>query len=141
MSISKKITGKEKENLVAQATKASEKAYAPYSNFRVGAAILTAKGNVFLGCNVENVSYGLTICAERNAVCSAVLNEGPEMKIKAIAVIVNHQASAPLCGGCRQVVSEFSMDEGINQTVVIFKNGEQLTTKTISEILPNSFKF
>ena len=141
MGFSKQITEIEKDNLVAEALKASEKAYAPYSNFKVGAALLTENGNVFLGCNVENVSYGLTICAERNAVFTAVQNEGPEMKIIAIAVLVNHQTNASLCGGCRQVVSEFAIDNDVNQTIVIFKHGEKIITKTINEILPNRFKF
>ncbi|HNV21969.1 MAG TPA: cytidine deaminase [Candidatus Hydrogenedentes bacterium] len=88
-------------SLLASATAAAAKAYAPYSRFQVGCALLTAQGNLFTGCNVENASYGLTICAERNTIFRAVAEEGPGMKIAELAVIaLGHEF--PPCGACRQ---------------------------------------
>jgi len=129
------------EMLASKALEVSTKAYAPYSNYKVGAAVLTEKGNIFLGCNVENASYGLTICAERNAIGVAVQDEGSDMKIRAIVVLVNSKTNAPLCGGCRQVISEFSMDSSTDETIIIFKGEDGLVVKTIDEILPFRFKF
>lgn len=95
------------ERLLAAAKRAADLAYAPYSHFRVGAAILCDDGTVVTGCNVENRSFGLTICAERNAVAKA-LSEG-KSKFDAIAVVCpDSDAPVPPCGACRQVLSEFS---------------------------------
>jgi homotetrameric cytidine deaminase len=82
-------------------------AYAPFSNFRVGAAILTTKGQVFAGCNVENSSYGLTNCAERTAIFSAVAKAGPQLEIVAVAVVNDQGEPCSPCGACRQVIYEF----------------------------------
>src|SRR5579862_3624102 len=95
------------EQLQLAARKAAEKAYAPYSRFRVGAALLFDDGLVATGCNIENMSYGLTICAERSAVSSAISERGANHKIVAIAVTNLNEAASPPCGGCRQVLSEF----------------------------------
>jgi cytidine deaminase len=89
------------------AQKAAEHAYAPYSNFRVGAALLLDGGEIVTGCNVENASFGLTICAERSAVVRAVSELGSELQIKAVAVANLNGAASPPCGACRQVLSEF----------------------------------
>lgn len=89
------------------AEQAAGHAYAPYSKFRVGAALLLADGSIVGGCNVENASYGLAICAERSAVVRAVSERGAEIKIKAIAVTNLNGAASPPCGACRQVLSEF----------------------------------
>ena len=96
------------ESLIEKAKQIANNAYAPYSKFKVGCALLTEKGNVFVGCNVENASYGATICAERNAITTAIAEEGTEMIISKIAVITSHEAAAPPCGVCRQFISEFS---------------------------------
>ena len=94
------------QHLIQQAAEAREVAYAPYSNFLVGAALLTADGKTFTGCNVENASYGLSICAERTAICKAV-SEGHQA-FRAIAVAASPLASP--CGACRQFIVEFGKD-------------------------------
>jgi cytidine deaminase len=91
-------------DLVKEAVKASRLAYAPYSKYRVGAAILASDGTIFRGCNVENASYGLTVCAERTALLSAVA--AGKRKFKAIAIAARGKLPSP-CGACRQVLSEF----------------------------------
>lgn len=82
-------------------------AYAPYSRFRVGAALLTGKGEMFSGCNVENASYGVTNCAERTAIFAAVAQSGPHLNIRAIAVVNDQGVPCSPCGACRQVIYEF----------------------------------
>jgi cytidine deaminase len=99
-------SSKEKIELIAAATRVKHNAYAVYSNFRVGAVLLTEKGNIFEGCNVENSSYGLTICAERNAVFRAVA-EG-ETSFRAIAISSDDAGFITPCGACRQVLAEFA---------------------------------
>ncbi len=126
------------EELVRAAAQAAEHAYAPYSRFHVGAALLLTDGAVVTGCNVENASYGLSICAERNAVFRAVGERGPGVRIAAVAVAnLNGAPSAP-CGACRQVLSEFVTDEAI----VIFPREDGLPGEPIrfSDLLPHSFR-
>ncbi len=94
------------EPLFQAAKEAREKAYAPYSGFRVGAALLTEDGTVVTGCNVENRSYGLTICAERNAVTSAVASG--HKRFRAVAVVTDTDPPASPCGMCRETLAEFS---------------------------------
>ena len=112
----KKISSMEKRQLIEVALLAKENAYAPYSRFRVGAAMLTEDGTVFAGCNVENSSYSLTICAERNALFKAVC-EG-HTKFSAIAIVSDDAKLLPPCGACRQVLSEFAPDLTIILTTV-----------------------
>lgn len=121
------------EELIEKAKEASLNAYAPYSNFKVGACVLTDKGNIYQGCNFENASYGLSICAERNAIGTAVANG--ETKIKAIAIYSPNMYNCTPCGACRQVISEFKTDE----TVVITVAGNEIITNTIEELLPGGF--
>ena len=99
-------SSKERSELVAAATQVKQNAYAIYSNFRVGAALLTDEGEVFQGCNVENSSYGLTICAERNAVFQAVAQG--RNRFKAIAIVSDDDGFITPCGACRQVLAEFA---------------------------------
>jgi cytidine deaminase len=95
------------------AREAAANAYAPYSRFRVGAALLFDDGFIATGCNIENVSYGLTMCAERNAVASAISQHGADHKIVAIAVTNLNTTASPPCGGCRQVLSEFVSEDAV----------------------------
>jgi cytidine deaminase len=121
--------------LLASATAAAAKAYAPYSRFQVGCALLTAQGNLFVGCNVENASYGLTICAERNTIFRAVAEEGPGMKIAELAVIaLGHEF--PPCGACRQVIAEFAWPD----TSIWFLRDGKPVAMTMAELLPASFR-
>jgi len=120
------------EKLIELAKNASNKAYAPYSKYNVGAALLTEDGKIFTGCNVENASYGLTICAERVAVFKAV-SEGYK-KFKAIAIFAKGALPYP-CGACRQVLAEF--DDG--EMDVIISNGESIKKFKLKDLLPFSF--
>lgn len=95
------------KRLTAAATEAAGRAYAPYSNFRVGAALLLDNGALVTGVNVENASYGLTICAERSAMVRAVAEHGPAIRVVAAAITNLNDSASPPCGACRQVLSEF----------------------------------
>ena len=132
------ITESQKNQLLEKAQQAYQNAYAPYSQFQVGAALLTEQGNIFTGCNVENVSYGLSTCAERNAIAAAVASEGgQQMQIKAIAIANNQQIPCSPCGACRQVIAEFAQ----KNTIVIFLGQKGLELSTITELLPAGFSF
>src|SRR4051794_11717409 len=121
--------------LVDVATTARGRAYAPYSGFQVGAALLGESGRVYAGCNVENVSYGLSSCAERNAVFRAV-GDG-ERRFAAIAVVTAAATPTPPCGACRQVLSEFAA--GGDMDVVMVTTGGARKTRRLSALLPESF--
>jgi cytidine deaminase len=122
-------------DLMSLAREAAHQAYAPYSKFQVGAALHTVAGRTFTGCNVENASYGLTLCAERNTIFHAVAEEGPDMKIATLAVACLGQEFPP-CGACRQVIAEFASSE---TTVWFIRDGE-LVAMMIADLLPASFK-
>ena len=124
------------QELVNQAIEAREKAYAPYSKFKVGAAILTKSGTVFPGCNIENASYGATICAERAAVCNMIANGGADPI--AIAICYNEEEFAVPCGICRQVLSEFSPKGDL--VILMAKTDGTYQETTLSALLPSSFK-
>jgi cytidine deaminase len=134
MSPTKK-PGKQNERLLAAARKAMKQAYAPYSQFKVGAAMLTSKGEVFSGCNVENASYGLSNCAERTAIFAAIAQSGPGLDIRAIAVVNDQGVPCSPCGACRQVIYEF----GPNATVY-FQSAEGWKESHITELLPEGFR-
>ena len=119
------------EDLITKATKAREKAHAPYSDFAVGAALLAKSGRVYTGCNVENASYGLSICAERTAVFKAV-SEG-ERDFEAIAVVTVNGVTP--CGACRQVLMEFGEDI----QVIVADEGGEYRVVTLHELLPEAF--
>jgi len=110
-------------------------AYAPYSRFKVGAALLTAKGEIFLGCNVENASYGVTNCAERTAIFTAIAQSGPKLKIRAIAVVNGRNAPCSPCGACRQVIYQFGPAAS-----VIFKSSKGWKETPIAKLLPEGFR-
>ncbi|MDP9426865.1 MAG: cytidine deaminase [Actinomycetota bacterium] len=113
----------------------SKQAYAPYSGFRVGAAILTEGGTLYDGCNVENASYGLSICAERGAVMKMIADSPPEdRRIRLVAVVSPNTAPCFPCGACRQVLREF----GCEEVVVLDAEGTP-RRYPFEEILPNSF--
>ena len=120
---------------VAQAAKVRRNAYAPFSKFQVGAIVETTAGNTFTGCNVENSSYGLSMCAERNAIGAMVATVGPQ-PIKRIAIVANRLASP--CGACRQVISEFGSEIVIISAAA--DNLEHICRWTIADLLPDSFK-
>lgn len=117
--------------LVAEARRARERAYAPYSRFRVGAAIRASSGKVYRGCNVESASFGLTVCAERVALQTAVA-EG-ERSFEAVAIDAGTPAPTPPCGACRQVLAEF----GVEWRVILA--GEPPEVMTLADLLPRSF--
>ncbi|QNI34800.1 cytidine deaminase [Alloacidobacterium dinghuense] len=121
--------------LRASAESAAAKAYAPYSKFRVGAALLFDDDTIVSGCNVENISYGLTICAERTALCRAIAERGAQHKIVAIAVTNLNQAASPPCGACRQMLSEFVTSDA----VVYFPDDQGITSAPFKELLPHIF--
>ena len=121
-----------KKELIELARKARQQAYAPYSKFPVGAALLCASGRVYTGCNVENISYGLTMCAERIALFKAV-SEG-EQEFRAIAVVTDNGSSP--CGACRQVLSEF----GSNMEIIIAQgNGDRYEVYSLDDLYPRRF--
>lgn len=124
-------------DLLNLARSAADKAYAPYSGFRVGCALETANGALFTGCNVENASYGLTICAERNAIFQAVSIEGAAMKITRLAVVCEGHSFSP-CGACRQVIAEFALAGGRTEISFLRQNDPQ--TCTLSALLPDMFR-
>jgi len=121
--------------LLEQARQAAERSYSPYSGFRVGAALKLTNGEIVTGTNVENISYGLTICAERSALARAVSQFGPEFRIEAAAVANLNNAASPPCGACRQVLAEFILPEA----PVIFHAVDGVRTMTFGELLPLAF--
>lgn len=119
--------------LITEAEKARKRAYAPYSKFKVGAAVLSADGKIFTGCNIENASIGLALCAERVAIFKAI-SEG-STKFKAIAIIGDTDKPCSPCGACRQVISEFGED--IPLIMANLKGDVKI--KKIKELLPEAF--
>ncbi len=128
-------TAKSVAGLMDAAREAAANAYAPYSKFRVGAALLFDDGSIITGCNVENVSYGLTSCAERNALFRAVSERGANRKIAAVAVTNLNGKPSPPCGACRQVLSEFAAPGA----VVHFPGEKGIETRLLKELLPFQF--
>ena len=122
-----------REKLLLSALEAKENAYAPYSSFPVGAALLTKGGRVFTGCNIENASYGATNCAERTAIFKAI-SEG-EKEFIALAIVSNHPGYTFPCGICRQVIYEFSRD-----IQIIFENNKgEMLSLSIKDLFPYPF--
>ena len=130
-----KPSGDVRRNLEQAAARVMKNAHAPYSNFRVGSAILLTSGEVFTGCNVENASYGMTNCAERTAIFSAVAQLGPKIEIQAVAVTNDQGVACSPCGACRQVIYEF----GPNATIY-FQGADGPKEAHITELLPEGFR-
>jgi len=123
-------------SLLEVARRAAQQAYAPYSRFRVGAALRLANGEIVTGANVENVSFGLTICAERSALVKAVSQFGPEIRVEAVAIANLNEAASPPCGACRQVLAEFILPDAL----VIFPVDGGNRTMRFSELFPWAFE-
>jgi cytidine deaminase len=131
----KKIVSAEmRKKLEQAAVKVMKNAHAPYSNFHVGAAILLTNGKIFSGCNVENASYGMTNCAERTAIFSAVAQLG-SIEIQAVAVANDHGVACSPCGACRQVIYEFGPD-----ATIFFQGATGPKQAHITELLPEGFR-
>jgi cytidine deaminase len=131
----KTISAGVRKKLEQAAMKVMRNAHAPYSNFRVGAAILLTNGRIFSGCNVENASYGMTNCAERTAIFSAVARLGPKIEIRAVAVANDQGVACSPCGACRQVIYEFGPD-----AIVFFQGVNGPKQAYITELLPEGFR-
>jgi cytidine deaminase len=134
-SAEKKLSSEQSQSLVRAARKAMRHAYAPYSHFRVGAAFLTSKGELFSGCNVENASYGLSNCAERTAIFAAIAQSGSKLNIRAVAVVNDQGVPCSPCGACRQVIYEFGPD-----ATVFFQTAKGWKESHITELLPEGFR-
>ncbi|MGA7686852.1 MAG: cytidine deaminase [Terriglobales bacterium] len=130
-----KVPAGARARLMRAARAAMKNAYAPFSHFKVGAAILTARGDMFAGCNVENSSYGMTNCAERTAIFSAVAAKGPGLEIVAVAVTCEQEVPCSPCGACRQVIYEFGPE-----AVVFYQGQDGDAESRIAELLPEGFR-
>ncbi len=128
----KPLTEAERQALIDLALEARRHAYAPYSNYSVGAALRARSGKLYTGVNVENAAYGATICAERTAVVKAV-SEG-EREFEAIAVVTSNGGTP--CGECRQILSEFGLDTVV---LVANENGQLVGEMTVADLLPGAF--
>lgn len=131
-----RLDDSECEQLIETACKASTTAFAPWSGLQVGAVLLTESGETYRGCNIENSAFGLTICAERVAVFSAVAEVGREaLAVRALAVASRDSASCPPCGACRQVLAELAPD-----AFVIFRDQGRVRQVPVGELLPYGFR-
>lgn len=124
-----------KELLIQKALDARERAYCPYSKFKVGAAVIFEDGEIYTGCNVENASYGATNCAERTAIFNAV--EKGNRSLKAIALVGDVNNYTYPCGICRQVIAEFAENE--DMPIIIIKNKNDYLELTLKDVLPGAF--
>jgi cytidine deaminase len=123
------------DSLLKKAEEASKNAYAKYSKFPVGACVLAKSGKTYIGCNVENASYGLTICAERNAIANAIANG--ETSILSVAIYSPKTYNCTPCGACRQVIFEFQQDQAIE---IITNTAESYKIYKINDLLPEGFE-
>jgi cytidine deaminase len=131
------LTATEAATLRTMAATAAGHAYAPYSRFRVGAALLFETGEIVTGCNVENCSYRLTCCAEQGAIARAVAEHGPQLRLRAVAVANLNAAASMPCGACRQTLAEFGPDS----TLILYPGeGGRDEQTTLGQLLPNAFR-
>ena len=131
----KAVSAAQRRKLEQAAANVMKNAHAPYSNFHVGSAILLTNGKIFSGCNVENASYGMTNCAERTAIFSAVAQLGPTIEIRAVAVTNDQGVPCSPCGACRQVIYEFGPD-----ATIFFQGANGPKRAHITELLPEGFR-
>ena len=124
------------EKLLEQARRAAQHSHSPYSGFKVGAALKLTNGKTVTGTNVENVSYGLTICAERAALVRAVAEFGPKIRVEAVAISNLNDAASPPCGACRQVLAEFILPEA----PVVFPSVDGVRVMPFSALMPLAFE-
>ena len=130
------LTPQQIADLHQRAIAAAHNAYAPYSHFRVGAAVLLSDSTIVTGCNVENASYRLTTCAEQTAIAAAVSQHGPNIRIRAIAVANLNATASPPCGACRQTILEFSTPD----TIIYYPAADgTIAGTTIADLLPAAF--
>ncbi len=134
MEVSQQVSERLDE-LIEAAKRVHTNAHAPYSNFKVGAAVLTEKGEIYVGCNVETSSYGLTICGERNCIGTAVAAEGETLKILALAIYTAEPKATPPCGACRQWLTDFNPD----MLVISVCDTDHRKETTARELLPEFF--
>ena len=131
------------DNLIQEASKAMQNSYSPYSKFKVGAAVLGAGGKIYCGTNIENASYGLTICAERSAIFAAIV--AGETKIKALVIVFKQKNLGPLsapCGACRQVMAEFGApDMPVYTADLSGKKAKRIVCKKLKDYYPYPFNF
>jgi len=126
----------QRDDLLKLARDAQQNAYAPYSKFRVGAAVLLENGEIFTGCNVENASYGLTNCAERSAIFAAVSKlGGANVRIRAVAVVNDQDVPCSPCGACRQVIAEFGP-----AAILWYQGTNGIQQSTMEHLLPDCFR-
>ena len=125
---------KQHDALIELARIVSQKAYAPYSKFPVGCVIISEKGNSYTGCNIENISFGLTICAERAALSKAISEEGPKMKINQVLIYTPTNVPVTPCGACRQVLREFGDDFYVTSVC----DAKDIIKEKITALLPGS---
>lgn len=123
-------------SLLDAAREAAQNSYSPYSKFKVGSALELSNGAIVTGANVENVSFGLTVCAERSALVRAVAEFGPEIRVRAVAVANLNQGACPPCGACRQMLAEFAEADAR----VIFQTGEGVECMALAELFPLAFE-
>jgi cytidine deaminase len=128
------MMAEELKSLLETAKAVCEKAYVPYSKFPVGCVILSESGQIYTGCNVENISFGMTMCAERTAVFKAISNEGPALKIKQVVIYTPTEIPITPCGGCRQVLREF----GDHIEIMSFCASDEVKSENIQFYLPDS---
>jgi cytidine deaminase len=136
--VSEKISQAEQDAMLREAQSVSERAYAPFSKFFVGAAIVTSDGKVYVGCNVENSSFGMTNCAERTAIFTAIADRerAGKLDIKAVAVVNRDGVPCAPCGACRQVIYEFGPN-----AIIIYRNKDgQIAQTSITDLLPEGFR-
>jgi len=132
-----KLIAKELQTLFLKSKRAHKKAYAPYSGFHVGAAVLLTNGKIYSGCNIENASYGGTVCAERVAIFKAFTENPSHIKIRAVVVFTSQDEPWPPCGFCRQVISEFAD----KKTEVYLANSRGIVRKFLfKNIFPHAFE-
>jgi cytidine deaminase len=124
----------EYQELIDYAKTASERSYSPYSKFSVGACVLADDGSIYCGCNFENSSFGMTICAERNAIGSMIADG--KRKIRAVAIYSPNADYCYPCGACRQVMNEFKSDSGVD---IITTGANGLKINTLAQLLPEGF--